>query len=131
MWPDYIRVGLGFMIARQVTPKIPAFQVFQSFLGMRPPLPFRDALFNCVNKNKFDIEEDGEKLNITNAAELIYKLETHVTPTSDAHFILIGKLWNIEEASTKYAKDYRDVFIEIMPFYEELLLAGGRYTFYI
>lgn len=130
MWPTHIRVGMAFMIGRQENPKIPAFQVFQSFLGMRPPLPFRNAFFNCVAKNKFDIEEDGDPLNINNAAELVNKLETHVIPLSK-HFILIGKIWDIDEASTKTAEDYRNVLLELMPFYEELLLAGGRYTFYV
>ena len=56
MFADYIRVGMAFMIGRQVAPKIPAFYVLQCFLGMRPPLPFRDALYNCIEKNKFQIE---------------------------------------------------------------------------
>jgi hypothetical protein len=41
MVKDYIRVGLGFQIGRQVAPKVPAFYVLQSFLGTRPPLPFQ------------------------------------------------------------------------------------------
>ena len=32
MSPSHIRVGLGFMIGRQVVPKPPAFNVFQTFL---------------------------------------------------------------------------------------------------
>lgn len=50
MVPEYIRVGIAFMIGRQDAPKIPAFQVFQSFLGMRPPLPFRDSFLNCAKR---------------------------------------------------------------------------------
>jgi hypothetical protein len=56
MWSEYIRVGLGFQIGRQVSPKIPAFQVFQTFLGVRPPLPFRDAFYDAVQRNKWRIE---------------------------------------------------------------------------
>lgn len=50
MWPDYIRVGLGFQIGRTARPKIPAFRLFQTFLGVRPPLPFREAFYRCVEK---------------------------------------------------------------------------------
>jgi hypothetical protein len=44
MFPEYLRVGLDFMIGRQVKPKIPAFNVFQTFLGSHPPLPFPQCI---------------------------------------------------------------------------------------
>lgn len=128
MWPDYIRVGLGFMIGRQVSPKIPAFQIFQTFLFVRPPLPFRDAFYSCVERNKFAIED----LNTKDTDELLHRLETYVIPIdSSPVFVFVGALWDVNEASTKELEDYRKVFLELMPFYEELLLAGGRYSFYV
>lgn len=125
---EYIRVGMGFMIGRQVKPKIPAFYIFQSFLGMRPPLPFRDAFYKCVQRNNFKIEDIKTK----DADELLHRLETYVIPSDDtAVFVFVGALWNKDDASTKGLNDYRSVFSELMPFYEELLLAGGRYAFYV
>jgi hypothetical protein len=128
MWAEYIRVGLGFMIGRQVSPKIPAFNLFQTFLGVRPPLPFRDAFYDCVKRNKFAIEG----LPTKDIDELVHRLETYVIPSNGSPvFVFVGSLWNPSEASTKNVDDYRKVFLELMPFYEELLLAGGRYSFYI
>lgn len=127
MFPSYLRVGLGFMIGRQVTPKIPAFQVLQTFLGVRPPLPFRDAFLQVVKRNDFQIE--GEK-RLT-PQEVISRLETHVIPADEEpQFVFVGALWSPDETTKKTADDYRKVFLELLPFYEELILAGGRYFFF-
>src|SRR5205823_14413501 len=121
------RVGLGFQIGRQVAPKIPAFHVFQTFLGLRPPVPFRDAFHQAVKRNNFQIEGEQD----LSPEEVLYKLETYVIPADqDTVFVLTGAIWPPEQAITKVASDYRNVFSELMPFYEELLLAGGRYRFY-
>ena len=123
----YIRVGLGFQIGTQRSPKPPAFRVLQTFLGVRPPLPFRDAFYNCVKEYGFQIEDFDNK----GADEIINRLETYVIPPDEGTvFIFIGKLWTIDEAITKTATDFREVFLKLMPFYEELILAGGRYNFY-
>lgn len=128
MFGDYIRVGMGFMIGRQVAPKIPAFYVLQSFLGMRPPLPFRDSFYSCIQRNNFQIED----LPTKDVDELLHRLETHVIPSDNTTvFVFIGAIWDVATAATKGLNDFRSVFLELMPFYEELLLAGGRYTFYI
>ncbi len=128
MGQDHIRVGMGFMIGRQVRPKIPAFHILQTFLGVRPPIPFRDAFYQCIKRNGFQIEGEATK----DANEIINILETYVIPADDSSvFIFIGKLWDISEAVTKVAEDYRNIFLELLPFYEELILAGGRYTFNI
>lgn len=128
MTTEYIRVGLGFMIGRQVRPKIPAFRILQTFLGVRPPLPFRDAFYKCIEENGFEIE-DFDKNDVD---EIINHLETFVIPTdSSPVFIFIGKLWSINDAITKTAEDFREVFLKLMPFNEELILAGGRYTTYV
>jgi hypothetical protein len=127
MYADYIRVGMGFMIGRQVAPKIPAFYVLQSFLGMRPPLPFRDALYNCIEKNHFQIEDIRTK----DTDETLHRLETYVIPSDEETvFVFLGALWDTATASTKSLHSYRSIFLQLMPFYEELLLAGGRYQFY-
>lgn len=127
MWPDYIRVGLGFQIGRQVSPKMPTFQLLQTFLGSRPPLPFRDAFHRCMEENDFGIE--GIRAQSTD--ELLHRLETFVVPADDSPvFVFVGALWDREEAEKKDAEAYRNVFLQLMPFYEELLLAGGRYTFH-
>ena len=128
MWPDYIRVGLGFMIGRQVAPKIPAFALFQMFLGARPPLPFRHAFYQCVQQNQFAIESIQTK----DADELLHRLETYVVPADGSPvFVFVGALWDVSATSQKQLNDYRRVFLALMPFYEELLLAGGRYQFHI
>lgn len=127
MYRDYIRIGMGFMIGRQVAPKIPAFSIFQSFLGMRPPLPFRDAFYNCVDRNDFQIEG----ISTHDTDELLHRLETYVVPSdSSTIFVFVGALWDAPTAAGKELDDYRTVFRELMPFYEELLLAGGRYVFH-
>ena len=128
MWEEYIRVGLGFQIGRQVAPKIPAFHLFQTFLGSRPPLPFRDAFFACVERNKFGIEG----LPTKDADDVLHRLETYVVPSDDSPvFVFVGALWDVAAAKDKGIVDYRGAFLELMPFYEELLLAGGRYSFYV
>jgi hypothetical protein len=126
MWADYIRVGLGFQIGRQVSPKIPAFQIFQTFLGVRPPLPFRDAFYQAVKRNAFQIEDQPSGT----PDDVLYRLETYVIPADrDPVFVFIGALWDPPTAANKNAGDFRGVFQELLPFYEELMLAGGRYTF--
>jgi hypothetical protein len=61
---------------------------------------------------------------------IIQHLETFVVPAdSEPVFVFIGALWSPEESATKEITDYRKVFREILPFYEELILAGGRYVF--
>jgi hypothetical protein len=128
MWKDSIRVGMGFQIGRQVAPKIPAFFVLQSFLGIRPPLPFRDALYDTVQRNQFQIEG----VQTRDADEVLHRLETYVIPSDvEPTFVFLGAIWDVQTASGKTLADYRSVFLELMPFYEELLLAGGRYKFYI
>lgn len=128
MWPEYIRVGLGFQIGRQVSPKIPAFQVFQTFLGVRPPLPFRDVFFDSVKRNHWRIENEPD---LTDPHTIVQHLETFVVPAdTDPVFVFIGALWTPQQSSTKDVSDYRKVFLELMPFYEELILAGGRYIFH-
>lgn len=128
MFADYIRVGMGFMIGRQVAPKIPAFHVFQSFIGMRPPLPFRDALYRCIERNQFRIESVQTK----DADETLHRLETYVVPADgETVFVFLGAMWDPPTAATKSLDAFRSVFLELMPFYEELLLAGGRYRFYV
>jgi hypothetical protein len=127
MFAEYIRVGMAFMIGPQVAPKIPAFYLLQTFLGMRPPLPFRDALYNCIEKNHFQIEDIRTK----DTDETLHRLETYVIPSDkDIIFVFLGALWDPATASTKSLDAYRSVFLQLMPFYEELLLAGGRYEFY-
>lgn len=128
MWPDYLRVGLGFQIGRQVAPKMPAFSLLQTFLGHRPPLPFRDALYRVIESHGFRVE--GFAGNTPD--EVLQHLETYVVPPDkDPVFVFLGKLWSPTEASRKTAEDFRNVFQQLMPFYEELLLAGGRYEFLI
>lgn len=127
MVEEYVRVGLGFQIGRQVAPKMPAFYVLQSFLGMRPPLPFRDALYVSVQRNGFRIEG----MPTRDADETLHRLETFViTPDEEPVFVFLGALWDVKNATSKTLSDYRSVFLELLPFYEELLLAGGRYTFF-
>jgi hypothetical protein len=80
MFDDYIRVGLGFMIGRQVAPKMPAVQVLQSFLGTRPPLSFRDALYNCV-----------ERISTSDTDELLHRLEIFVVGPDEETVFVFGK----------------------------------------
>lgn len=124
MWEDHVRVGLGFHIGYARTSP---FRVFQTFLSIRPPLPFRDAFYRCVERNGFGIEDVATK----DAGEVLYRLETFALPPDDrTAFVFVGALWDVSEASTKSTEDYRNVFLELIPFYEELLLARGRYNFY-
>jgi len=107
---------------------MPAFQLLQTFLGARPPLPFRDAFYRCVEKNRFGIEG----VSTRDTDELLHRLETFVVPADDSPvFIFVGALWTRDEAQGKDADAYRNVFLQLMPFYEELLLAGGRYEFHL
>ena len=130
MFPTHIRVGLGFMIGRQVAPKPPAFQVFQAFLGNRPPLPFRNALWEAISANQLRVEIQGQVEAQTGADEIIARLETyHVPPNEETVFVFLGYIWNPDEAATKNASDFRSAFGTIMPFYEDLILASGNYYF--
>jgi hypothetical protein len=92
---EHVHVGLGFMFGRAVTPKLPAFFVLQSFLGMRPPLPFRDALLKCIRDNNFRIWDESKK----DPEEILHLLETYVIPSED--FVLLGAIWDPEEAASK------------------------------
>lgn len=131
MYKDYMRVGMGFMMGRQVALKIPALHVLQCFLGMRPPLPFRNALLRCIKQHNFQIESPEGVLAI-DAEGTIHRLETYVVPSDDTPvFIFLGAIWYPSMAASKTLDAYRSVFRALMPFYEELLLAGGRYEFHI
>lgn len=129
MFSGHIRVGLGFQIGRQVNVKLPAFQLFQTFLGLRPPLPFRDAFHQLVINNAFQIEIHGERDSATKPNDILHRLETFVVPAESRTFLLVGALWDPEQAQNKAIGDYRNVFDVLLPFYEELILAGGRYEF--
>ena len=123
MWESYIRVGLGFQIGRQVSPKKPAFHLLQTFVGMRPPLPFRDALYRCIERNQFGIE--GQ--TITNVDDVMLHLETYVVPADDsAVFVFLGALWKPDIASQKTVAQYRHVLDQLLPFYQALILMAGR-----
>lgn len=127
MFPDHIRVGLGFQIGRQVSPKIPAFHVFQTFLGVRPPLPFRDAFLKVITDDSFLIEKYP---SITDPGQIVSMLETYVVPADkEPVFVFIGAFWIPYQASSKQTDDFAKVFRALLPFYEELILAGGRYVF--
>lgn len=128
MWPTHIRLGIGFQIGRQVVHKLPAFLTFQALLGHRPPLPFRDALLKCLERNGFAIEDRGNPVKGT-PEYLVQYLETYVLPHNQKTFVLIGALWEPPVAATKTVEDYRRVFLELMPFYEALILVSGRMTF--
>lgn len=79
-----------------------------------------------MEPNKFAIEY----LPTKDTAELLHRVETYVVPTDDSPvFIFVGSLWGVSEASTKGIKCYRKVFTGLLPFYEELLLAGDRNAF--
>ncbi len=132
MFPTHIRVGLGFMIGRQVKPKPPAFYVFQTLIGVRPPLPFRYAIYQCIRKNNLKIESKGKVLDKGDAGAILQELETYyIPPDDDPHFVFIGHIWKPDMAKSKQAADYRDAFRVLMPFYEELILASGRYEFFV
>ena len=132
MFPDHIRVGLGFMIGRQVAPKPPAFHVFQTFLGIRPPLPFRNALLEVISGSGLRVEIQGNVERLSDPNEILARLETyHVPPNEETVFVFLGHIWTPAEAETKVASDFRAAFASIMPFYEELILASGSYFFHI
>ena len=128
MFEEYVRVGMGFIFGKQMVPKIPAFRVLQSFLGMRPPLPFREHIHRTIKRNEFQIEG----VQTRDADETMRRLETHVVHADDGvKFFFLGAIWGPDAAISKSIDDYHHVFHELMPFYEELLLAGGRYRFYV
>ena len=132
MFPGHIRTGLGFMIGRQIAPKPPAFQVFQTFLGNRPPLPFRNALLEAIAEHKLLIEIQGRVQPITEPDQILARLETyHVPPNEDTVFVFLGHIWKPAQARSKGALEYRAAFASIMPFYEELILASGNYYFQV
>jgi len=54
-----------------------------------------------------------------------------VPADAEPHFVFVGALWKPPTAAKKSLADYRAVFRQLMPFYEELLLAGGRYVFHV
>lgn len=130
MYRRHMRVGLGFQIGRQVNPKIPAFHLFQTFLGIRPPLPFRDAFLKAMERNRFSIEERGKTI-IGKPKELLQRVETFVVPgDEEPTFILLGDIWPEQDAYSKTVGDFRHIFRELMPFYEALILMGGRFEYY-
>ncbi len=132
MFPDHIRIGLGFMIGRQVAPKPPAFHVFQTFLGVRPPLPFRNALLEAIAEHALVVEIQGEVEQLSDPNMILARLETyHVPPNEETVFVFLGQIWSAEEAESKGASDFRSAFATIMPFYEDLILASGSYYFHI
>jgi len=129
MFGDYIRVGMGFLIGRQVAPKIPAFYILQSFLGMRPPLPFRDAFHNCVQANNFQIEG----LPTRDADELLHRLETYVVPTDETTVLrfrrrIMGRDHSVFYDSCRLPQRVSSTHAFLL---KKLLLAGGRYAFHI
>ena len=96
---------------------------------LRPPLPFRDALFRCIEENKFQIEAP-EAVITGDAEHILHRLETYVVPSNVTSFLLLGAIWDPPTAASKTLDDYHLVFRALTPFYEKLLLAGGRYEFY-
>ena len=119
------------MIGRQVAPKPPAFHVFQTFLGARPPLPFRNALLEAIDKHGLRVEIQGVVDQLSDADRILARLETyHVPPDEEAVLVFLGQIWSAKEAESKSASDFRAAFASIMPFYEELILASGSYYFY-
>jgi hypothetical protein len=131
MYTDYIRVGLGFQIGRQVMPKPPAFTILQTFLAARPPIPFRSAFLECLRRNAFHLEHwAAQRTIVKDPHEIISYLETYVLPAGTTVFFLVGALWDVTTASQKTARDYEQVFLQLLPFYEEFVLAGGRYQFH-
>lgn len=132
MFPSHVRVGLGFMIGRQVSPKPPAFRVFQTFLGLRPPLPFRNALLEACSQWNLRLEIQGDIESCRSADHIVSRLETfHVQANDETVFVFLGKIWEPDEAATKTASDYREAFRHVMPFYEEINLASGAYYFHL
>ena len=132
MFPDHIRVGLGFMIGRQVAPKPPAFHVFQTFLGIRPPLPFRNALLEATRDHELRLEIQGNLDEPLDPDQVLARLETyHVPPNETTVFVFLGHIWGAEEAESKAASKFREAFGCIMPFYEELILASASYYFHM
>lgn len=128
MFPTHVRVGLGFMIGRQVAPKPPAFHVFQTFIGARPPLPFRNALLEAIATYDLRLEIQGQVEPIVAASDILMRLETyHVPPNVETVFVFVGHIWDPPAAASKDAGEFRIAFNHVMPFYEELILASGGY----
>jgi len=133
MFETHLRVGLGFQMGRQAKPKIPAFRLFQLFLGLRPPIPFRTALHECIEQHKFSLEVRGEPhFNLVGRAEGVIRfLETYSPPADEEPiFVFVGALWKPKEAATKSAEDFRAVFRTLLPFYEAIILMGGRFSYF-
>jgi hypothetical protein len=133
MFETHIRVGLGFQMGRQVKPKIPAFRLFQLFLGLRPPIPFRSALRECIDQNGFALEIRGEPhFNLVGRSEDVIRfLETYSPPADEEPiFVFVGALWKPNEAAAKGADHFRAVFRTLIPFYEAIVLMGGRSSYF-
>jgi hypothetical protein len=128
MWPTHVRVGMGFTVGRQARPTLPAFRQFQSFLGVRPPLLFRDQFHRCVKRNRFGFEEAGMPY-WGDAYDILHMLESDVAPSLEEAAILlfVGAMWKPEEAVRKTVADIRDALRDLMPFFEALVLMGGRF----
>jgi len=121
MFPKRIRVGLGFMIGRQVATKPPAFRLLQTFLGCRPPLPFRDALCKAVADHKLRIEIRGQVQPQTEPEQVVARLEMYLVPPNEKTvFVFLGHIWSPEEAQAKDASCFRSALASVMPFYEAL-----------
>jgi hypothetical protein len=133
MFETHLRVGLGFMMGRQVALKMPAFRLFQLFLGLRPPIPFRSAFHECIEQNKFSLEIRGEPKfgMVGRAEEVIGFLETYSPPADEEPiFLLVGALWKPKEAVEKSAQDFRNIFRTLLPSYEAIILMGGRFSYF-
>ena len=97
------------------------------------PIPFRAALHNCIEQNKFSLEVRGEPyFNLLGRAEdAIRFLETYSPPADEEPiFLLVGALWKPGEAATKKAEDFRGIFRALLPFYEAIVLMGGRFSYF-
>jgi hypothetical protein len=128
MWPTHFRVGLGFAVGQSVKSALPAFRQFQGFLGMRPPLMFRDAFYKCVKRNNFGLEDSGLPY-WGDAHDILMRLETYVAPDAKEAGILlvVGSLWKSEVLARKTVADMRKSLRELLPFYEALVLMAGRF----
>lgn len=129
MCPNHIRVGLGFMIGRQVAPKPPAFHVFQTFLALRPPLPFRNALLETIAQHGLRIEIQGQVEPATDPAAIVACLETYHVPSNkkETVFVFLGHIWSPTEAAAKDAAAFRAALSHLLPFYEFLILGSGSF----
>lgn len=65
------------------------------------------------------------------AEEVIGFLETYTPPADEEPiFVLVGALWKPEEAAGKNVQDFRNVFRALLPFYEAIILMGGRFSYF-